>query len=122
AHDNGWAFFGFNGANANNGFRCSDSVLFYAPMTLGPGTPNTLYFGTDRLYRSANQGVTMTPVTTNASNQPAALVAGVPISAIGISPQNDIVRIVGLRNGRVFATPTGVTTLTELTSANFPVR
>src|SRR5947209_14251906 len=122
AHDNGWGFLGCNGTVANNGFRCADSVLFYAPMTLGPGTPNTLYFGTDRLYRSTNQGTTMVPVTTNASNVPAALVAGQPISAIGISPQNDNVRIVGLRNGKVFATTTGSSTMTNVTSADFPVK
>jgi hypothetical protein len=122
AHDNGWSFLGCNGTVANNGFRCADSVLFYAPMALGPGTPNTFYFGTDRLYRSANQGTTMTPVTTNTANAPAALVAGVPISAIGISPQNDNVRIVGLRNGLVFSTSTGATTLTNVTSASFPVK
>ena len=40
--------------------RCADNVLFYAPMNQGPGTPfNTLYFGTDRLYRSTNRGDTM---------------------------------------------------------------
>ena len=116
AHDNGWAFFGCQGTTANNGFRCADSVLFYAPMALGPGTPNTLYFGTDRLYRSANQGTNMTLV----SQGP--FVTGVPVSAIGISPQNDNVRIVGLRNGRVFATTTGATPLTEVTSASFPAK
>jgi hypothetical protein len=40
---------------------------------------------------------------------------GVAISAIGISPQDDNVRIVGLQNGQVFATTTGSTTLTEIT-------
>ena len=38
---------------ANNGINQFDSaVLFYAPMALGPGNPNTVYYGTDRLYRS----------------------------------------------------------------------
>jgi hypothetical protein len=78
-------------------------------MTLGPGTPNTLYFGTDRLYRSTNNGATMTVV----SQRP--FVSGVPISAIGISPQNDAVRIVGLRDGKVFKTTTGSATLTNVT-------
>ncbi len=116
AHDNGWAFFGCSGTTANNGFRCADSVLFYAPMALGPGTPNTLYFGTDRLYRSVNQGTSMGLV----SQGP--FVTGVPVSAIGISRQNDNVRMVGLRNGRVFATTTGATPLTEVTSAGFPAK
>jgi hypothetical protein len=43
------------------------------------------------------------------------LVSGVPISAIGISPQNDAARIVGLANGKVFATTTGATTLSDVT-------
>ena len=99
AHDNGWGFLGCNGTVANNGFRCADTVLFYAPMTLGPGTPNTLYFGTDRLYRSINRGSAMTLVSQGPFQ------AGVAVSAIGISPQNDNVRIVGLRNGGILPPP-----------------
>ena len=116
AHDNGWGFLGCNGTVANNGFRCADTVLFYAPMALGPGTPNTLYFGTDRLYRSVNRGSTMTL----ASQGP--FQAGVAVSAIGISPQNDNVRIVGLRNGGIFATTTGATPLGNIRSAAMPAK
>src|SRR4030095_11270088 len=85
---------------ATNGINVGDVVNFYAPMALGPGTPNTLYFGTDRLYRSTNKGDTMSAVSQ-------AFVASTPVSAIGISPSNDNVRIVGLNNGSVFATTTG---------------
>jgi hypothetical protein len=105
-----WAAYGCGATN--NGISCSDTaVLFYAPIALGPGTPNTLYFGTDRLYRTANPTGRMSVV----SQKP--LVSGVPISAIGISPQNDAVRIVGLQNGKVFRTTTGSTTLTDVTPA-----
>lgn len=99
-----------------NGIGLSDDVEFYAPMALGPGTPNTLYFGTDRLYRSINKGDVMTA----ASQGP--IEAGVPnvtpnvtLTAIGVSPQNDNVRIVGLANGHVYATTTGSLTLTNVT-------
>lgn len=120
AHDNGWNVFGCpstptNGITAN-GIRCADTVLFYAPMALGPGTPNTLYFGTDRLYRSANQGTTMTLVSQGPFQ------AGVAVSAIGISPQNDNVRIVGLRNGGIFATTTGANPLANVRSASMPAK
>jgi hypothetical protein len=101
---------------AANGINGADTVLFYAPMALGPGgagNPNTLYFGTNKLYRSTDRGDTMTIVSQNP------LVAGVAVSAIGISPSNDNVRIVGLRNGNVFATTTGSTTLTN-TAFPFP--
>jgi hypothetical protein len=102
-----WAFYGCGGAR--NGIKCTDSaVLFYAPMTLGPGTPNTVYYGSDRIYRSANGGTTMSAVSQ-------AFVSGVAVSAIGISPQNDAVRIVGLEDGKVFKTTTGATTLTNVT-------
>ncbi|HEY7403761.1 MAG TPA: MBG domain-containing protein [Candidatus Angelobacter sp.] len=116
AQDNGWGFLGCNGTVSNNGIRCADTVLFYAPMTLGPGTPNTLYFGTDRLYRSTNRGTTMTLVSQGPFQ------AGVAVSAIGISPANDNVRIVGLRNGGIFATTTGANPLVNVRSAAMPAK
>ena len=106
-----WGFLGCGGTA--NGLSCNDTaVSFYAPMALGPGNPNTLYFGTDRLYRSTNSGTTMTVV----SQGP--FVSGVAVSAIGISPQNDAVRIVGLKNGKVYRTVTGgaaAATMTDVT-------
>ena len=40
------------------------TIPFYAnSMALGPGNPNTLYFGSDRLYRSSDRGITMTAVS-----------------------------------------------------------
>jgi len=91
----------------SNGILSADTVLFYAPMALGPGTPNTLYFGTNKLYRSTDRGDTMTIVSQNP------IVAGVAVSAIGIAPGNDNIRIVGLRNGKVFATTTGANPLLD---------
>src|SRR5678810_145973 len=46
--------------------------------------------------------------------------SGVVVTTIGISPQDDNVRIVGMRDGKVFATTTGSSTLTNVTGANFP--
>ncbi|MBI5709213.1 MAG: T9SS type A sorting domain-containing protein [Candidatus Eisenbacteria bacterium] len=111
AYDGNWTFLG-NGAN---GIGISDGVLFYAPMARGPGNPNTVYYGTDRLYRSANQGTNHSVVSQ------APITSGAKLSAIGISPQNDNVRIVGLNNGQVWMTQTGSSTLTNVTSASFPV-
>jgi len=119
AVDNGWTSFGcgFTGITAN-GFVCSGvtSILFYAPMALGPGSPNTLYFGTDRLWRSPDSGATMTVV----SQGP--IVSTQAVSAIGVSRQNDNVRIVGLINGNIWATTTGSSTLTNVTQAGMPAK
>ena len=92
-----------------NGIQITDAVNFYAPMALGPGTPNTVYFGTDKLYRSTDKGDTMTAVSQ-------VFVAGVPVSAIGISAADDNKRIVGLNRGKVFATITGGNPMTDVTA------
>src|SRR5436190_10390767 len=89
-----------------NGISLSDPVNFYAPMALGPGNPNTVYFGTDKLYRSINKGDSMTIVSQTFPSI---------VSAIGISRTSDNVRIVGLNNGKVFATITGGNPLTDVT-------
>ncbi|CAN5537854.1 hypothetical protein BH20VER1_BH20VER1_14830 [soil metagenome] len=105
-----------------NGIPCSDLVLFYPPIALGPGNPNTFYYGTDRLYRSVD-GLVAAPASQQPLAQdsvpPAAPVNQV-LTTIAISPQNDNVRLVGLRNGKVFATSTGAATLTNVTSPAFP--
>ncbi len=111
--DPNWgSFLGCSGGVSNNGIGCTDTTLFYAPMVGGPGNPNSLYFGTNKLYRSGDQGVTMVL----ASQTFAAVV-----SAISVSKQNDNVRLVGLSNGTVWATATGSTTLTQM-SGGFPTR
>jgi photosystem II stability/assembly factor-like uncharacterized protein len=105
-----------------NGISCSDQVLFYPPIALGPGNPNTFYYGTDRLYRSTD-GLVAAPASQQPLAQdsvpPAAPVNQV-LTTITISPQNDNVRLVGLRNGKVFATSNGSTTLANVTSPAFP--
>jgi photosystem II stability/assembly factor-like uncharacterized protein len=115
-----WTFKGCSGTTSNNGFRCADNTLFYAPLELGPGNPNTLYFGTDRLYRSTNRGDNMTLVSQGPLVPSSPAGSGVVVTTIGISPQDDNVRIVGMRDGEVFATTTGSSTLTNVTGANFP--
>jgi photosystem II stability/assembly factor-like uncharacterized protein len=101
AQDNGWTTLSFGTADT--------AVSFYAPLALGPGNPNTFYFASDRLRRFATVGNTFTVVSQ------APIVSGVPITAVGISPQNDNVRIVGLSNGNIWATATGSATLTNIT-------
>ncbi len=107
AQDASWTFLGCGGVG--NGISCTaGSTQFYAPIALGPGNPNTLYYGNDRLYRSSDRGTSNTLVSQVFFDS---------VTAIGISPQNDNVRIVGLRNGQVFATSTGSATMTEVTGS-----
>ncbi|MEW6510138.1 MAG: T9SS type A sorting domain-containing protein [Bacteroidota bacterium] len=112
-----WSFLGIYGgfvdptvhcdgtSDSFNGISISDPVNFYAPLSLGPGNPNTVYFGTNRLYRSTDKGTTMPAVSQS---------LGSAVSAIGISPQNDQYRIVGTNGGGLFYTTTGGNPLTTL--------
>ncbi len=124
ATDGEWAFrgAGYDDGTLNcdgvaygisNGIGLADPVLFYAPMALGPGTPNTVYFGTNKLYRSEDRGDSMAPVSQSFSGTLA-------VSAIGIAAMNDSVRIVGTEDGQVFATKTAATTMTDVRHASMP--
>ena len=109
ASDGNWTFFGCGFAGTANGMTCTASgILFYAPTALGPGNPNTYYFGSDVLYRSADGGTTMSKV----SQEP--LISSQPISAIGIAPSSDNIRAVGLRNGALFRTIDGSSSLASV--------
>lgn len=106
-----WSGFrGCQGTSTNNGIQCGDATLFYAPMVGGPGAPNnTLYFGTTRLYRSADVGLNMSDVSG---------ILPARISAIAIAPQSDDLRLVGLTNGQIFrSTTAGATTMSDITGS-----
>lgn len=105
-----WAFKGIYGGGVDptpycdgstdtfSGIPISDAVLFYAPMELGPGNPNTVYFGAGGVYRSTNKGDAMTLVSARTASA---------VSTIALSPQDDNYRIFGRRDGTVFFTTTG---------------
>lgn len=116
AFDGNWRFYGCGAESsgvAANGIDCPVRTLFYAPMALGPGRPNPVYFGTDVLYRSADTGVNNTKVSQTFS---------VAISNIFVSNLDDNYRMIGLNNGAVFATINGSTTLVDITPPGAPAR
>src|SRR4051794_7693270 len=88
------------------GISKSGNVQFYAPTRLGPGNPNTWYFGTDKLYRSTDRANTAVAQTA---------FLGDFVNDIAVSPQDDNVRILitngsdGSSIGSVWATTTGGT-------------
>ncbi len=119
ASDGLWSFFGCGfGGSTPNGMTCTASAIqFYAPMVRGPGLPNTLYFGSDVLYRSANGGTTMTKV----SQEP--ITSGRSISSIAIAPLNDNIRLVSLGGTfTIWGTVTGSSTLVNMTGGGMPAR
>ena len=109
---------------ALNGLDVADNMAFYAPMALGPAvigsTGQVVYFGTDKLYRSIDQGEHMTAVSQILRPPTPPATANLPVTSIAISPQNDNVRVVGTSDGHVFATTAGAPALVDVTDANMP--
>jgi hypothetical protein len=132
ATDGQWSFKGIYGGSVDptvhcdgttdtfNGILFTDPVNFYAPLALGPvvqgSVGQTVYFGTNKLYRSVNKGDSMN-IVSQAFNS--------TVSAIGVSSTNDSVRILGLSDGKVFATISGGATaaaMTDVTGVGMPAK
>ena len=114
ASDGNWGFRGCgNGVTTANSISCSEDPLFYAPLELGPGNPNTVYYGTNVLHRSTDKGVNNPVVSQSLGGGPSGR-----ISAIGISPQNDNVRIIGGSGGQILGTTSGSSSLDNLDASN----
>jgi photosystem II stability/assembly factor-like uncharacterized protein len=111
-----WMSLGCGSGFVPNGMVCpSQSILFYAPIALGPGNPNTVYFGGDQVWRSTDTGTSMTSVSQVLVPGPNGAVV-----TIAISPQTDNFRIAGTRNGQVFATTTGANPMQDVTNPFMP--
>jgi len=135
AQEGEWSFMGIYGGPVDptvhcdgttdsfNGIRITDNVNFYAPIALGPpgaGGSDSVYFGTDTLYRSSDRGTTM-PAVSQAPIEPIpGGSGGIPISAIGISPLGDNIRVVGLDDGTVWGTTTTLSPLRQIDGGQLP--
>lgn len=134
-----WQFIGCNKCSATQGnFNPTDRVKFYAPMALNPAftgsSGNIVYFGTHRLYRTANRGTAWTGLgsSTDGFGQDLTLGAG-KISAIvaypkldnATSPATEIVWV-GTDDGQVQVTSNAgalaAATFTNTTKAPLPNR
>ncbi len=77
------------------GLVASDRAPFIPPFVMDPVTPATLYFGTDRLYRTTDAGGTWTPISGDLSKG-----AGT-IATIAVAPTATSTIYVGTSDGNV---------------------
>ena len=90
-----------------NGIGSGDRALFIPPLVMSPSTPTTLYFGTQRLYRTRNNGEQWTFMSPNLSK------GNGSISAIAPAARDSNVVYVGASDGNVSVTVDGGTTWTQ---------
>jgi len=101
----------------------SDRKNWSTPVKLDPVTPNVVYYGTQRLWRSPNGGVSWTAVSGDLTGWVPGAVLGT-ITTIAISPADHHVVWLGTDDGRVWrgVEAGGVFAWTNVTSAPLPPR
>lgn len=85
-----------------NGLEPTDRVQFYPPFLPDPQQPTTLYFGTQRVWRSANRGDNWSAISGDLTGGSTAT-----ISALAVAPSDSRVIFAGTSNGRVQVTRDG---------------
>lgn len=86
-----------------NGIALNDPALFIPPLVLNPARPAMLYFGTNRVYRTQNNGDLWTPISGVISNSTGR------VSAIGVSTSDSLTVYAGTSDGVVRVTQDGGT-------------
>ncbi len=84
---------------AVSGINPSDFSSFIPPLVTDPNAANVLYFGTTKIYQSADAGNTWTPISSDLVFGP----NGNWINTIAVEPGNSSVVYVGANNGLIFA-------------------
>lgn len=105
---------GFSYLDASKGIAPTDRALFIPPLVMDPVTPTTLYFGTQRLYQTVNEGVQWTAISGDLTKGSGA------IFTIAIAPSDAKTIYVGTSDGNVQVSRDGGQTFTL--SAGLPNR
>ena len=77
----------------------TDAVDFIPPIAADPSTPGRVYFGTDHVYQSSDNGNTFTAISGALPSR-----TGNYLTAIGVSPNNPAVVYAGANGGGIFVT------------------
>jgi photosystem II stability/assembly factor-like uncharacterized protein len=96
--------------NVATGIVTTDRAGFIAPLVMDPVTPTTLYFATMRLYRTTNDGVLWTPISTDLTKGSGS------ISAVAIAPSDPNTIYIGTNDGNVQVSRDGGATYVLSTS------
>ncbi len=113
---------GFSFQSATQGISNSDRKNWQTPVVFDPFDPNTLYYGSNKLYKSTNSAITWSPISPDLTQGPGSgsYIFGT-ITTIAVSPVNPDVIYVGCDDGTVQITTDGGSSWNEI-SAQLPTR
>ncbi|MFH1688341.1 MAG: glycosyl hydrolase [bacterium] len=108
--------------DAMNGIDLDDRTNWCTPVRMDPNDPNTLYYGSHRLYKTTDGADLWTPISGDLTNgdDPGNLTFGT-ITTIDVARTDDQVVYVGTDDGNVWVTQNGGSGWTNI-SAQLPTR
>jgi len=111
--DGGFSFF-----SALDGIDPSDRTNWNTPVILSPFNPETVYYGSNRLYRSTNRAVSWNPISPDLTDgqHPSGSLSFGTLTAIGASFSNENTVYTGSDDGNVNVTFDGGTTWTNISN------
>ncbi|MEJ2008649.1 MAG: choice-of-anchor D domain-containing protein [Acidobacteriota bacterium] len=87
---------------ADSGIDGTDNGAFIPPLTMDPSNPNTLYFGTYRIYQTTDGGADWTPISGDLTYMTQGILS--TISTIAVAPSDSNTVYVGTNDGRLWVT------------------
>ena len=103
------------------GITFGDRFNWMTPVVMDPGNHNVLLLGSQRVYKSTNNGVGYSIVSGDLTTNPVSSLVFGTISTLAISPASSSVYYAGTDDGRVWRSLNAGGTWTEI-SAGLPVR
>ncbi len=114
-----------NGFLANVGINNADRGSFIPPFVMDLKNPQTLYFGTCRVWQTkdgANTWNAISPDVTSPAHPAGCAGTGAALSTIAVAPSNSNTFYVGGDNGEIEVTSDGGMTWTSIATATLPAR
>ena len=102
-----------------SGINGSEPTNWSTPVIMDPNDNNTLYYGTNRVYRTTNAGSFWTAISPDLTTDPGPRLG--TVTTIGVAPSNSDVIWVGTDESNVWVTTNGGTNWTNV-SATLPFR
>lgn len=93
---------GYDFNNATNGISSSDRKNWNTPVVFDPSDPQTLYYGSNRMYRSTNHAASWSSISTDLTNGPGVNLTYGTITTISVSPANTEIIYCGTDDGNVW--------------------
>lgn len=105
---------------ARSGIDPSEPTNWSTPVVMDPNSPQVLYYGTDRVYRSENGAQTWAPISPRLSDRPSGSKLGT-VTTMAVAPTDSAVLYAGTDDGHLWVTDTGGESWRDI-SAGLPYR